>query len=82
MACHTQKKETRGNAINQPWSHPIPKVYIFKWEFFWLLDLVIEENAYCETAVGSALTTVAGYSYLTNTILTCIMDLYSLETSL
>lgn len=40
------------------------------------------ENAYCEIAVGSALTTVAGYSYLTNTTLTCIMDLYSLETSL
>jgi len=50
---------------------------------FWLLDLVMEEmNAYCETAVGSDLTTVAGYSYLTNTTLTCIMDLYSLETSL
>jgi len=49
---------------------------------FWLLDLVIKENAYCEIAVGSALTTVAGYSYLTNTTLTCIMDLYSLETSL
>lgn len=82
MACHTQKKETRGNAITQHLSHPIPKFYIFEWEFFGVLDLVIEENAYCETAVGSALTTVAGYSYLTNTTLTCIMDLHSLETSL
>jgi len=27
-----KSKETRGNAITQPWSHPIPKLYIF---FYW-----------------------------------------------
>jgi len=33
MASHTpplkKAEETRGNAITQPWSHPIPQFYIF-----------------------------------------------------
>jgi len=41
MACHTPplKKETRGNAITQPQSHPIPKFYIFLmgWDRGWVM---------------------------------------------